>query len=268
MKKKRLTRRIIIQTLVDMLEPLDYVHAFYEGGAAAFNRIDEWSDIDIYLVVDDERVNETYLTVEKALESLSPIEYKYKVLQSSWPGLSQTFYKLQDTSEFLVIDLAILTLSSPEKFLEPEVHGNIVFYFNKSGKMKPLPLNEASRMKKLLKRLERLEARFKMFNSFVQKEINRGNHLEALDIYRVLTLSVLIEVLRIKYNPTHYDFKMRYIHYELPSEVIGKLMRLHFVEDENDLEAKYHEATKWFHEVMSKIDQKEIVRSKGMSKYE
>ena len=49
-----LTRERVIQTLVVALKPLDYVHAFWEGGAAALNRIDEWSDIDLYLDVDDD----------------------------------------------------------------------------------------------------------------------------------------------------------------------------------------------------------------------
>jgi len=39
-KTEILTRNMIIQTFIDTLKPLDYVHAFYEGGAVAFNRID------------------------------------------------------------------------------------------------------------------------------------------------------------------------------------------------------------------------------------
>jgi len=52
---KECTREIIIQTLVDALKPLDYIYAFWEGDAAAFDRIDEWSDIDLYLVVDERK---------------------------------------------------------------------------------------------------------------------------------------------------------------------------------------------------------------------
>jgi hypothetical protein len=58
---------------------------------------------------------------------------------------------------------------------------------------------------------------------------------------------------------------MHYIHYELPSEAIEKLKHLYFVEDEKDLQEKYHEATRWFHEIMSEIDQKEIERLVRMS---
>jgi len=260
MNKKRLTRDTIIKTLVNALEPLDYVHAFWEGGAVAFKRIDQWSDIDLYLVVDDEKVDETFLVVESALKSLSPIKQKSEILRPPWPGLSQAFYKLEDASEYLLIDLAVLKLSSPEKFLEPKIHGNVVFYFNKSDQVKHSPFDKDALVKKLQERLEKLKARFDMFNNFVQKEINRGNHLEAIDLYYTLTLATLVEALRIRYNPVHYDFKMRYIHYELPSETTQKLEHLYFVKDEKDLQEKYHKATIWFYEMVSEIDQKEIGR--------
>jgi hypothetical protein len=263
--EKRLTRDIIIQTLVDALKPLDYVHAFYEGGAAAFNRIDEWSDIDLYLVVDDEKVNEAFLAVEKALRSLSPIKQKFDVPQTGWPGVFQAFYRLEDASEYLIIDLCVLKLSSPDTFLEPEMHGNVVFYFNKSGKIEPPQFDREALAKKVHERLGRLQARFDMFNNFVQKEINRGHLLEAIDLYHGLTLATLVEALRIKHNPIHYNFKMEYVHYELPSETIKKLEHLYFVKDAKDLQEKYYEAIKWFSRTMQEIDQKDIDRIIGTS---
>jgi len=260
-----MTREIIIQTFVNALKPLDYIHAFWEAGAVAFNRIDEWSDIDLYLVVDDKKVDETFLAVEKALKTLSPIKQKYNVTHPPESGLFQAFYRLEDASEYLVIDLAVFKLTSPDKFLEPEIHGNAVFYFIKSDKIKPPPLDKDALVEKLQKRLERIRARFDMFNSFIQKEINRGNYLEAIDFYRILTLASLVEAVRIRYNPLHHDFKMRYIHYELPLEVIKKLKHLYFVKSEKDLQKKYHEATNWFHGIMPEIDQKKIERVIGIS---
>jgi len=260
MKGKGLTRDVIIQALADALKPLDYVHAFYEGGAAAFNRIDEWSDIDLYVVVDDPKVDETFLVIEEVLKSLSPIKRKLAVPQTPFPGVSQAFYKLENTNEYLLIDLVILKLSSPDKFLEPEIHGNVVFYFNKSNKLEPNPLHKNEFIEKLLARLERLEARFDLFNPFVQKELNRGNFLEAIDLYHAFTLATLVEILRIKQNPIHYDFKMRYIHDELSFDAIKKLEHLHFVKDATDLQGKYREATNWFHRLMSEIDKEHIGR--------
>jgi len=251
--QKTLTRDILIQTLVDALEPFEYVYAFWEGGAAAFNRIDEWSDIDLYLVVDNEKVDEAFSITESALQKLSLIKQKYGVQHPESSGLFQAFYKLEDASEYLIIDLAILTLNSPEKFLEPEIHGKAAFYLNRS-KIQPPPLDKTVFAKKLQERLEKLQARFDMFNNFAQKEINRGNYIEAIDLYHNLTLATLVEALRIKYDPTHYDFKTRYIHYELPAEIIDRLKHLYFVKDERDLQEKYHEATEWFSETRLEID--------------
>jgi len=261
--KAKLTRRQIIEALVEALKPLEYVHAFYEGGAAAFNRVDEWSDLDFYLVVDDEKVNETFLIVEKTLKSLSPIKQKIDLPQTAWSGVSQAFYRLKDANDYLIIDLCVLELSSSEKFLEPEIHGNVVFYFNKSGKVKPPQFDSEALVKKVHERLERLQARFDMFNNFVQKEINRSHFLEAIDLYHGLTLATLVEALRIKYNPIHYNFKMQYIHHELPSEVIEKLEHLYFVKDAKDLQEKYYEAIKWFNRTMQEINQKEMERLIG-----
>ena len=261
MNTKTLTRNTVIQTLVDALKPLEYVHAFYEGGAAAFNRIDEWSDIDAYVVVDDDKVDEAFAVVEKTLKSLSPIKEKLDVPQLPWPGVSQAFYRLAKASEFLLIDLAILKLSCPDKFLEPEIHGKVVFGFNKAGNIKPQSLPRDAFVEKALTRLQRLPIRFSMFNNFVQKEISRGNWIEALDLYYGLTLGSLAEILRIRHNPFHYDFKTRYVYHELPREVTAKLENLYFVKDKNDLQEKYAQASEWFRSLVAEILPGEVEES-------
>lgn len=236
----------IVAALMNFLEPLEYVHAFYEGGAAAFRRIDEWSDLDLYVVVDDDKVEQTFRVVEEALNSVHQIDMKYPVLQPPWPGVIQAFYRLKNTSRYLLVDFAVLTQRSGEKFLEPNIHGDNVFYFNKSSRIKPPTLDKQKFKDRIYKRLERLSARFDMFNILVQKEINRGNWLEALDLYYNVTLASLVEALRARYNSFHYDFKMRYIHYELPAEIVIRLQNLYFVKDKKELQSKYREASKWF----------------------
>jgi len=252
--EKMLTREAVIQALVKALRPMDYVHALYEGGAAAFRRIDEWSDIDLYIIVDENRVDETFQACEDAFTSMSGIQQKYAVPQTGWPGVHQAFYRLKNTSEYLIIDLAILTPSSQEKFLEPEIHGNAVFHLNRNNGVELPHLDTVAFAGKLRARARRLKERFRMFNIFVQKEINRGNTLEAIDLYNVVTLASLIEALRIKHNPLHYDFKLRYVHYELPEGVVKRLESLSFVKDQKDLQEKYDEASRWFSEAISEIN--------------
>jgi len=254
----KLTHDKVIRALTDALRPLNFVHAFYEGGAIAFNRVDDWSDIDAYVVVDDGKISDAFLAVEKTLKSLSQIKQKYDVPQSGWPGIFQAFYKLEEASDFLIIDLAVLQLNCPDKLLEPEIHGNNVFHFNKNNVVKVPHLDKKAFAEKVRTRIVRLQARYDMFNGFVQKEINRGNSLEAIDLYHNLILGMLVEALRIRHNPVHYDFKMRYVHYELPPEVVERLVNLHFVKNMKDLQEKHREAKEWFLKTMSEIDGKQI----------
>src|SRR5256712_12931763 len=77
-QKTPLTRDSLIRALTSELRPLPYVHAFWEPGAAAFNRADEGADIDLYIVVDDTAVPQTFGIVEKTLSGQSPVRLPYR----------------------------------------------------------------------------------------------------------------------------------------------------------------------------------------------
>src|SRR5205807_4743165 len=168
-RKTKLSRESIVKALADELEPLSHIHAFWEAGAAAFGRVDEWSDIDLYIVVDDAAVPETFRVVEKTLESSSPIKVKHEV---PWPpasGIFQRFYRLENTSEYLLIDLAVMTRSAPDKFLTKEIHGDAVFLFNKAGSVRIPAFDAEAFARGLLARRQRLRERMDLFGPFVQK---------------------------------------------------------------------------------------------------
>lgn len=243
------TRDSMVQALVSSLRPLRYVRALWEGGSAAFDRVDRWSDLDLYILVDEARVADAFKVVERTLRTLSPISQTY-VVEAGFEGVSQKFYRLRDANEFTVIDLAILTPGSPEMFLAPEIHGTNVFYFNKGGAAKVKPLDKASLTSRRKKRLRRLTLRLAIFNNYVVKELERGHPLEALEDYRAVTLATLIEALRIRFSPLHFDFRMHYIDRELPPDTLRRLRRLSYVRDLKDLKRKYKEATDWCKETL------------------
>ena len=62
-----LSREDILNAVRSVLEPFDTVHAMWEGGAAAFDRIDQWSDIDVQVICDDDSVPDVFERVEKSL---------------------------------------------------------------------------------------------------------------------------------------------------------------------------------------------------------
>ena len=254
MANKKVSRESVIKVLVDAIEPLEYVHALWEGGAVAFDRLDKWSDIDICVDAVDERVEDVFPVAEAALEALAPIELKFDVPPASTHGYVQAFYRLKGTSRFMLVDFAVFKHSEPNKLLEPEIHGNSRFHFNKEGAVRIPALDRASFLKRMKARMERLVLRFDTFSCFVEKEINRENWIEAMDLYHRVILGSLIESLRMLYHPVHYDFGARYIHYELPADVVRRLVDLHFVGDRCDLAGKVKEAERWFRRTMREID--------------
>lgn len=92
-------RESIRAAISEVLQPHSAVLAGWEGGSAAFDAVDDYSDIDLnFLVTDDVSLDELYSAAEDALNKLSPITLRH----DSPPG---RYYRLRDSDEFLLIDL-------------------------------------------------------------------------------------------------------------------------------------------------------------------
>jgi hypothetical protein len=125
-----------------------------------------------------------------------------------------------------------------------------VFYFDKANvsQVAPLDLNDLN--KRLCDRIASLRVTFEMYRILTLKELSRGNTLEALAFYNGYTLRPLVEVLRMRHDPTRYNFHTRYIHYNLPADVVQKLEPLFFVANADDIRAKRAQAETWFYETL------------------
>lgn len=246
------TRERILQSLETVLAPLEFVHAMWQGGAAAFDRVDEWSDIDLVLVVEDDQVETALLAVERALGEVAPIEHQ--LLFPNPHSHTQKFYRLEGSSPFLLIDLSIIPHSNPVKYREREIHGQPYVHFDKRGVSEPLAPDAAAEADARQARLARLRTLVEMFQIFPQKELRRGNPVEALMFYHAFTLRPLVEVLRLRHAPAHHAFHSRYLYYDLPAEIVARLERLFFVPDGQQIEAYQAEANAWFDEVTASLE--------------
>ena len=254
MRKDTITRKDIITALVAALKPLDYAYALWEAGAAAFKRLDEWSDIDLYVVVEDEHVEETFQSMKEILLPLSDFDLTFRLPEPSWHGHAQVFWHLKDTSPFLFLDIVVMKKSSKDKFLQFAIHGKPLVHFDKIGVVKDEPIDKEIFLEKIKARLESLKITFPLFQVLTLKELKRGNDVEAMSYYISYTYRPLLEVLRIKYCPYHYSFFTTYIYYELPPEVVTRLEKLYFIADAEMLRKCQAEAEAWFWEVVESID--------------
>ncbi|MDD5529336.1 MAG: hypothetical protein PHX21_04825 [bacterium] len=249
-----LKRATIIKAIVETLQPLKFVQALWEGGAAVFNRVDEWSDIDIMVVSDEDTVDKVFQHTEKTLKKLSGIEFLCEMPLASSGGFYQRFYKLKNTDKFLLIDFAIAKLSKPDKFLQKEIHGNALVHFDKNNIIECKPIKPEDFNKQIKTYLNALKIKFDLFNDvFFLKEINRKNYIEALDFYMNFMLNSLVTVLRVKYAPFHYSFRSKYIYYDLPESIVKKLEKLYFVKDVKDLKTKHKIVRKWFYSAVKDL---------------
>ncbi len=254
MTENKLQRDRIVKAVVDTLEPLNFVHTLWQGGAAAFNRVDQWSDIDFMVIADREFIPRVFETVETAIEKLAGFDLIFDVPQPTSHGFFQKFYRLKNTSPFLLIDFAVGELEKPDKFLEPEIHGNPIVHFDRKNIIASQPLDKEKFRKNMMLALERNKAKVDMFALFFDKEFNRGNYMDAFDFYYNFAIGSLLAVLRMKHSPYHYTFRSKYANYDLPPEVVKRLEELYFVKDPEDMKAKYGQIREWFQSVVRDLE--------------
>jgi len=256
-RKPKVTREALQGALIGALDPLRGVRAAWEQGAASFGRVDEYSDIDLIVIVEDDGVEEVFRAVEDTLDYRFGIADKYRIPEPAWHGHSQCFYWVKGASPYLFVDMAVEKASSKNRFLEYSIHGPPVVRIDKGVVSDDSPGAEEF-ARKLEDRLEALKTTFRLFQVEVLKELERGNGIEALAFYNAMTLRPLVEVLRIKYCPWRHNFNTRYVYYDLPSKVVKDLEKLYFIRNAKELAERRAEADKWFWEIADSIELKDV----------
>lgn len=235
-------RQVLVEALRSALQPAGFVLALWEAGSAAMGAADRWSDLDLQVVVQDGQVEAARQLAEAAITAVAPINLVYEVPQPSWHGHWQAFYRLEGVDPLLLIDLVIMEAKSPNRFLEPEIHGKPLVYFDRESVTELAPTDSAAFAARLQKRLPQLELPAELFHTFVEKELNRGREVDALSFYQGLILTRLVEALRMRNCPWRFNFGMRYLQRDLPPVIYGEVMYLAFVASPQELRAKVHRA--------------------------
>ncbi len=121
----KLTRNLIINTVINSIKDLDYVNAAWEVGAVAFKRVDQYSDVDIVVDCNDDSVEAVYKSFELAINKIAKIEKVYRVPYNEKFKMTQAFYRFSGESKYLMLDIGVIKTSSTMKFLEKEIHNNV-----------------------------------------------------------------------------------------------------------------------------------------------
>ena len=219
MSDETVTRARIVAALSETLAARPFVRAAWLAGSDATGRTDAWSDVDLMVVVEDERVEDCFAALRGALVALSPIAHAYRLPRPTWHGHDQEFLSLRNADPAHFVDVLVMKRSATDFLLEPERHGTPLTLFDRDGIVMPAPLDRAKLAARMARRLKEIRETFFLFQTLVTRAVRRGHPADAAMSYLALTLRPLVELLRMRHCPDRFDFGLRYLDRDLPPEV-------------------------------------------------
>lgn len=242
-------RNELLDSLDSILRAMPEVLACWEGGSVAFGAQDIYSDIDLQVLARDEATEEVQCAIESMLSTSPGIALRLEVPRPTWHGHWQAFYLFHNSSPYLMLDLVILKESVPERFLQPERHGQARILFDRGSYCQPQVLDREAHLLRMQSQKDMQITAVRMYHTLVDKEVFRKRPTDALHFYRSL-LGRIIELARMKHCPDRYDFGGRYLQRDLPTELYAELERLSFVAHLSDLSEKKHQLMQLFEAVV------------------
>lgn len=227
--------------LVEIIKPWakskPYICAAWEGGSAATNRLDQYSDLDLTLVVDDDKVGDAFVDFESFINQQFQIIRKYRLSEPAWHGFSQCFYQIDQLTPFLYLDIAVMKKSQPDKLMEEDRHGIAHVWFDRESIYNPsLSSIEVinNRVNKMIESIKQTD--FIMFIE-IEKGIERGVFLDVFPTYYSFISRHMAILLNALYRPEKVDFGLRYaqLDYEkVDRELIENALKVSNIRDLND----------------------------------
>lgn len=233
-------REEIISTLADATKNTDYVHAMWLEGSEPQGFVDEYSDIDIWFSVDDDRVFTVYEEIELVLEKIATIDFKYVVKHEG--ELGHTVYHLQGTNEFLTIDINTQGKSRNELLVRGIDDATVIFDKSnvvrfKDRESQPIDI-EAKRQK--------LRGFYDQILPSVLKSVRRNNRLEAIYYYHLI-LKYATTFLWLKHGvPEKKEFDLKHLRRYVSTQYANTLERFYDVRV-SDIEMTLPSLREWIY---------------------
>ncbi len=200
--------------IVNILKPWVYAHpsiiAAWEGGSAATDRMDEYSDLDLSIIAIDDQIEVIFSDLESFLKKHFTILRKYRIPEPAWHGVSQCFYQIDQVMPFIYLDIAVIKESHQDKLMEQDRHGIAHVWFEKKPMYNPEPSSPKviiDRGKKLYQSVTQTDF---LIVTEIQKGIARGSFIDVFPTYFSFISRHIAVMMNLKYRPERADFGLRY----------------------------------------------------------
>ncbi len=248
-------RKEFIKKLKDLLKLNNSIYTVWEGGSAATDYLDEYSDLDLGIICEDDEVESIFEQLEKYFENNYRIESKFRVPEPSWHGHSQCYYRLKKSPPLFYVDILIEKLSAGNRFMESDRHGNSIVWFDKKDLFDPTPTPEEEIIKKGKRFYKLISDSYWILVMDVKKQIHRKNKVDAFVIYNQL-LNRMAYLWNLKYRPTKVDFGLHYTYRDFPKETITWLEDMLVVKDLDKMKKKVDVIDAKYNELLEELKEK------------
>lgn len=230
----KLDRDFIINYIKEYSISKDYVYAMWLEGADGLNKVDEYSDLDIWFDVKDSMRDSFIEELVSKLSELGRIDSRMNKVTSE---IFQSNIHLENTSEFLTIDLTAQNDSRDRDatcFAKGSITEVPLIIFDRKNiiSFKEPDLVDKDLLKKVY---EEKKNRILQY-SRVTKYIKRNQYLECFMEYDKQIVKPIVTIARIIYTPEIYDYELCHVSRHLPKDVVEKIEQLYKVSSFDDIE--------------------------------
>lgn len=213
----------IVEHLRSKLETRSDIYAFWIEGSTPQGYADEFSDIDLWLSTDDDKIFTIYDDIEQMLSEIAPIDFSYIIKNKG--ELGQNVYHLEGMSEFLTIDVNTQGISRHVYLVKDIDDAQILFDKENVVRFKerePANIDIEAKRKKL-------QGFYEQMRPSLLKNVRRNKSLEALYYYHLI-LRYATKFLRLKYGwHEKTDFDLKHIYRDIPENEVKNLERFYDV---------------------------------------
>lgn len=229
----------IVDELKEVMEQDAIIHAMWIAGSVAEGYEDELSDIDLWLDIDDGQDEAIFDAIERFLRSKGELDVTYR--EDMHPPFTHKVYHLAHMNPYHFIEITLHSHSHNYEFTEGIRKVKVLFDKDETVKLKPL--DGAGHIQMLQDRKHYLTEKIKLGELSVEKEIKRGQFMDALHNYQFWLVEPVIELARIKYVPLKISYGLKHGSRDLPVDMVRAIESLYMIASLEDLRNKIKEVT-------------------------
>ena len=192
------------------MEAQPFVQAAWLEGADALGRADLYSDVDLWLDVTAGSEAAAFGEVRHAVQTFGPLDVEEERAHPD-PLIGQRFYRSSGLPPFLFVDVCVQTHGRDVAFGPADA---FLPLFDRAGVLSRAPSPSTDMQAEIA---AVFAGRWR--HVLVEKELRRGQRLEALAYYHAEVLDPLVRLLRLRSCPDKRDYGLKHISVDLPADL-------------------------------------------------